>query len=376
MRSHNLIRICAAGAGKTYSICKEAVNNKDRRCTLIVTYTNKGLDAIIMELRKGNNGIIPSKVKIMTWYSFLLNELIKPYQTELFGINFLKSIDFSQMYGNINYRKGKNRYINSCGDVVANEASKLAIELNAISQDGAFRRLEKIYSHIFFDEIQDMVGNDQELIGKLITETSMDVTVVGDEKQSTFTTHNTRKNKGTSGVNIWEYFREFERSGNAKVECNLVSRRFNSEICDFANYIYPSENSISTNMKEVTKHDGVFIILNSDIEVYFNYFKPTVLKYDARTNTHGFLSYNFGECKGMTFDRVMIFPNGPLKDYITKGKPLGSPEKYYVGVTRPKYSIAIILNSLPQGDNQEQIKIDCGRKKISAIHIIPKKEEY
>ena len=56
---------------------------------------------------------------------------------------------------------------------------------------------------------------------------------------------------------------------------------------------------------------------------------------------------NFGECKGLTFDRILIFPNKPFLEYIQKGKALGSPEKYYIAVTRPRYSIAIVVDKFP-----------------------------
>lgn len=57
---------------------------------------------------------------------------------------------------------------------------------------------------------------------------------------------------------------------------------------------------------------------------------------------------NFGACKGETFDRVLIYPNGPLKKYLLKQEMLKSPEKYYVAVTRPRYSIAFVLDELPE----------------------------
>ena len=56
---------------------------------------------------------------------------------------------------------------------------------------------------------------------------------------------------------------------------------------------------------------------------------------------------NFGVCKGLTFDRVIITPNGPFMDYINKGKKLASPEKYYVAVTRAKYSVSFIFPTIP-----------------------------
>ena len=101
-------------------------------------------------------------------------------------------------------------------------------------------------------------------------------------------------------------------------------------------------------MKEVTGHDGVFLIDQNDAKNYYECFKPQVLRFDARSKVENYHAVNFGACKGETFDRVLIYPNGPLTDFVLKGKVLGSPEKYYVGVTRPRYSIAIVLKKMPK----------------------------
>lgn len=50
----------------------------------------------------------------------------------------------------------------------------------------------------------------------------------------------------------------------------------------------------------------------------------------------------------MTFERVLIYPNGPFKDFLLKGKALKTPQKYYVAATRAKYSIAFVMDILPQ----------------------------
>ena len=348
MPSTNIIKIYAAGAGKTHGICNEAIANCKDKGTLIVTYTNKGIESIKGELKKINDGVLPTNVDVMTWYTFLLREMIKPYQTEMYDINSLKSVDFSQQYGKINYATGSKRYVNSNNDVLSNEASKLATELNKKSNDCVIKRLEKIYSHIFFDEIQDMVGYDLEIIGLLIEKTGINITVVGDEKQTTFKTHNTTKNKGNQGTNIWEFFKKYEEQGLVKYKYNLISRRFNMEICNFANLVYPNENNITTIMNETTEHDGVYFIKKESVEAYYRYFNPTVLKYDVKTDTQNMISLNFGECKGMTFDRVLIFPNTRLKEFLNNGIKLSAPAKYYVAVTRPRYSLAIVVDEIPK----------------------------
>lgn len=77
---------------------------------------------------------------------------------------------------------------------------------------------------------------------------------------------------------------------------------------------------------------------------------------------------NFGICKGETFDRVLIYPGGPLNNFILKGAVLDSPEKYYVGVTRPRYSIAFAMKRLPKKLNGfKEVSINIGDNEIKAL---------
>ena len=61
---------------------------------------------------------------------------------------------------------------------------------------------------------------------------------------------------------------------------------------------------------------GVFQILEDDVHEYIHFFKPYILKYDKNTFTLNYPSLNFGVSKGMTMDRVLIFPNGPLNKFL------------------------------------------------------------
>ncbi|MGN0194768.1 MAG: UvrD-helicase domain-containing protein [Pseudoramibacter sp.] len=346
MQCDNLIRVCAAGAGKTYKICHEALHMAKNTHSIIITYTNRGIESVKNELIKANSGVLSDNIDVMTWYSFLLREMIKPYQSELFEINQLCGLNFRLMHKR-NYQKKENplRYVDSKFNVRAEQASALAIELNIRTQGAVINRLARIYDHIFIDEVQDMAGYDLDLIRLLIV-SKIPITIVGDEKQAIFQTHYSRKNANKSGKNVWKFFSSLKNKGLVVVEKNLYSRRFNERICNFANSIYSDANNISTCMKEKTKHDGVFLVLKKDVNQYYQRFHPVVLRYDVKTNTMEYRAYNFGECKGLTFDRVLIFPNKAFLNFVLKNQKLKSPTKYYVAATRAKYSIAIVINNI------------------------------
>ena len=375
MLSNNLIRMCAAGSGKTWGICSDALNfirnNPSPKRILILTYTNRGVEAIEWEIKKQNHGVIPSKINIQTWYSFLLIELIKPHQTYLFQINEVESIDFSAVYGQINYfKKGnKNRYINKNKDLKSNFVAELAIFLNDCSSNLVIKRLEQIYSHIFIDEVQDMAGYDLDIIA-LLMKSNINIICVGDNKQATFKTNTSIKNKKKSGKNIWEFFWEQKSKNIATIEENLVSRRFNESICNFANLVYPNANNMTTSMSEKTNHDGIFFVQKCDIETYYMQFQPIILRYDSRTDVGNFNAMNFGESKGLTFNRIIIFPNKQFEQFLFQKKALGAPQKYYVAVTRPKYSIAFVVDSLPKGDCYEQQVLNIEGKTIFISQLL------
>ena len=371
----NIIKVSAAGSGKTYDICHDALNvvADNTHKVLIVTYTNRGQNAVETEIRKQNRGVLHPRIVIKTWFRFLLSDTVKPYQCYITGeesFNVIKGIDYSQAYGKVNYyRKGiKERYLTRSESVLSNQVSELAVFLNEKSNGKIITRLEEIYNTIYFDEVQDLAGYDIDFL-KVLIDSKISITCCGDNKQATYSTHNTKKNKNITGKNIWQFFATLK---NVEFEKNLASRRFNKDICSFANKVFPIGDSITTIMTEVTCHDGVFLIDKSDANTYFDMFRPQILRFDAKTKIEKQHAINFGACKGETFDRVLIYANGPLSEFVLKQKELSSPEKYYVAVTRPRYSIAIAVKSLPNCLNGfEEVNLDCNNKTIKALYYIP-----
>ena len=369
----NIVRLAAAGAGKTYGICCEALEKirEDKYArVLVVTYTNRGAEAIRTELEAQNFGVLPAKIDVYTWYQFLLKELIKPYQTYITGINKLVSFDFTLEHSRNFARAGTvNRYITDSDNVRSEEASNLILFLDKQSGHRVFSRLKSIYSSIYIDEVQDLAGRDIEILENLFA-LNTSIVCVGDNKQATFQTHSTKTNQKKSGKKIFVYFRELQRNNIVEIQETLCSRRFNSQICSFANYVYPNDNNMTSDMTEVTEHDGVFLIAKEDAAKYFSFFSPQELRYNKTfTNTQGYNAVNFGECKGKTYPRCLIYANKEFVGFL-KGKKLKAPEKYYVAVTRAKYSNAIVVDSLFDAARFEKCKITLGDQEIDAEKFV------
>ena len=70
--------------------------------------------------------------------------------------------------------------------------------------------------------------------------------------------------------------------------------------------------------------------------------------------------YNFGESKGMGFNRVLIYPTEKMKEWILNNATKltnGTRAKLYVGISRARYSVCFVLNE------------DCGTQ-IDGIKVI------
>lgn len=126
-------------------------------------------------------------------------------------------------------REGPKEDINSHGDIRSNFASELIVYLDSISNSRVINRLQEIYSHIFIDEVQDVAGYDLNII-EILMKSDISVTCVGDNKQATFKTNNSIKNKKMTGTNIWMFFEKMVSEGIAEIKKNLVSRRFNGNM--------------------------------------------------------------------------------------------------------------------------------------------------
>lgn len=162
---------------------------------------------------------------------------------------------------------------------------------------------------------------------------------------------------------IFGIFFTISKKRLVEIENLNTSRRCNKQICDFANDVYFTENNMVSGNNEKTIHDGVFILKNDMYDEYCSHYNCQTLRYDKKTQGHFINPLNFGCSKGITFDRTAIIANKTFEDFL-KGKKLKSPEKYYVGVTRAKYSICIFVKDTNNIKNCNTISLDLNGKKV------------
>ncbi|URJ43655.3 UvrD-helicase domain-containing protein [Paenibacillus polymyxa] len=370
MQYDNTLVLACAGSGKTYGMCNDSrsLSEKSTKKILMLSYTHKGIYSIKKEYAKQNNGVLDKNVVISTWFQFILKELIRPYQRSfLEKISQIRSFDFSRMYG-ANYEKKNTTsyFLNRNNDVKANRASEFALLLNKLSDGAVLKRLEETYACIYIDELQDLVGKDIELL-ELLFLSSIKIYCVGDYKQATLKTHNPKSDRKKGGMYVFSYLETCRDSHRINIVKNNTSKRFVSDIANFANLVYPEEPIIGA-LEAEEPATGVFQILQTDIHDYIQHLKPSILKYDVKTPTLGYPSLNFGVSKGMTLERVLIFPNKPLSTFLLDpSKGLKAPDKYYVGVTRAKFSLTFVVEKLKPNRYFFEDSINLGGNNIRVL---------
>lgn len=347
----NKLIIAAAGSGKTTYLVEEALKIKTEK-VLITTFTESNEREIRSKFFE-RNGYIPDNVVIQTWFSFLLQHGVKPYQSVLIEkkINGLLLVNTkSALY--VPEAATEKHYISTNMLIYSDKISKFVCKVNEITKGLIVDRISRIYPNIFIDEVQDLAGYDLDFL-QLLFDTKSNLVMVGDPRQVTYHTHDEVKNKVYNDGGIERFV--LEKCKNDCVEIDKSSlnttHRNCKSICDYANSIFPEYEPCCAEGKESTGHDGVFFVKRDDMEDYLRIYKPVQLRDSVKTKVNPqYQVFNFGESKGLTFERVLIYPTTPIISWILDNSSDLKPQscsKYYVAVTRAKYSVAIVYDFNP-----------------------------
>lgn len=346
MPSPNRALICAAGGGKTTGIVREAFEDKRSRAAL-VTYTRNNEQEIRSKFF-ALSPAIPPHVEVITWYVFLLQELARPYRNFMhnYRIDGLYWVEGRSAQG-IPATQISRHYFADKRRIYSDKISKFIYECNRLSNGAIMKRLSNRFDHIFVDEVQDLAGYDLEVV-ELMLKAGIRVTLVGDHRQSILTTNNNYKNEAFKGINIVKKFHLWEGEQLLTISRDTKSHRCHQHIANLADSLFPNEPPTTSLNSIVTGHDGVFLVPTSKLDQYLTTFRPQILRYDRRTQCSDFSQpMNFGEAKGLTFDRVLIYPHGPCGKWLRSGDPnkiTGSSTKMYVGITRARFSVAFVFD--------------------------------
>ncbi|AIE61734.1 UvrD-helicase domain-containing protein [Bacillus methanolicus] len=353
----NKLMIAAAGSGKTTYLINEALKQTNGN-VLITTYTEANEQEIKRKIIKKNKSI-PKNITVQTWFSFLLQHGVRPYQNYLFEDNINGMILVNQQSGLKYYYKGRpiyfkendtrNHYFNEQLKIYSDKISKFVVRCNEKSNGAVIDRISRIYSHIFIDEVQDLAGYDLEIL-KLLFKSKSNILIVGDPRQVTYLTHHEAKYRQYREGKIKEFVQTECKNCNCIIDEETLnfSYRNNQQICDFSSKLYPNYKPCISKQDDDIKHKGVFLVREKDIDEYLRRYSPIQLRDSIRVNVHkDYPSINFGYSKGLTFDRVLIYPTKPMIKWLLDHNFNLQPQsrsKFYVALTRAKYSVGIVFN--------------------------------
>lgn len=343
MPSPNRVILASAGSGKTTTIVREAGGDVEIRSYLI-TYTNNGRGEL-SDKAYTMFGSIPPQMRISTWYTFILQHFVRPYQAHLHPTR-VSTINFKRGRTARYIKRGQRAYSFSSPDRLhLDKVTDFACLLIEKTNGLPIERFLGICDHLYIDEAQDLSGYDLELI-ELLLIAGLRITLIGDCRQATYTTNDSQKNKAFVGAKIVAKFEAWQKAGLLKIEHQAFSYRCVQSICDFADAFHPDFANTASRNTDVTDHDGLFAVRENDVDIYREIYEPQTLRYSRATKNVAGSPMNFGAVKGMTFRRTLIYPHGPLKKYLSSGdlKDAGKElAKLYVAVTRARQSVAFVV---------------------------------
>ncbi len=361
----NKVIIAAAGSGKTTYLVDRAKEIQSEKI-LITTFTEAN-EAEIKKKFIDLCGCIPTNVTIQTWFSFLLQHGVKPYQSVVYEGKVNGLLLVNEKSGKKGFYKGRpiyfseselpQHYFSNKMLIYSDKLSKFVCRADDVTKGLVIDRIGRIYPHIFIDESQDLAGYDLELIKRLF-KSSANILMVGDPRQVTYHTHNEKK---------YEKYLEGKIEDFILKECSKMvvdidketlntTHRNKEAICKLANQIYPEHLPCGYDKQDATEHDGVFFINPDDVEIYLRKYRPMQLrdKINVKVNDK-YEAMNFGDSKGLSFNRVLIYPTKPMMDWILdhgKGLAYQSRSKLYVAITRARHSVGIVY------DNKKNIEVE------------------
>lgn len=361
----NKLIIAAAGSGKTTFLVNQAIAIQDKK-VLITTFTEANEQEIIKKFID-LNGCIPPNVTVQTWFSFLIQHGVRPYQSVIYDrrVTGLKLVNTKSGF------KGSWRgrpiyfgeddipqyYFTRDMQIYSDKLSKFVCKANELTSGLVVNRLSRVYPHIFIDEVQDLAGFDLEFV-RLMLASETNVVMVGDPRQVTYHTHDEAKYKKYSDGKIEEFIIAECKKYDVEIDKKTLNITFRNkkDICTLANQVFSEYEPCGYQDQTATDHDGVFFVNPSDVNLYLRKYHPVQLRDKATvTVSPDYSVYNFGESKGLTFSRILIYPTQPMINWIVDRKKdlkFQSRSKLYVAITRARHSVGIVF------DNKKGISVD------------------
>ncbi len=352
----NLIVRASAGTGKTHTMVhkieKEINDNHTHKSIAAITFTIKAAKEI-----KDRLTVDVTQHFIGTNNSFAIDEIIKPFMRDVYGLEF--QIDMSTDYSKKveNFEEGieeikKNRILCSYENNKENFIFDLA--QNIIENSLACRLyLKAKYFKIYIDEYQDCDKSMHKFFMYLCDELNIEMFIVGDEKQSIYIWRGAYPDAFKS---IWEKqnFTKIFMGDNYR-SCQQI-QNYSNLLCDETRNLYvPTENLDNIIYISTDKVNWVTEVLSN-----ISYEKKSaVLRY---SNDNARLCANELSSNGLEYTFI---PQLPIADITTDSAWLYMAIAKYCIIE--KYSVFDVISEIPVEGNESKKTVSIIRRLLNKI---------
>lgn len=332
------IKLAVAGSGKT-SYLVNNLNEVDK--TLIITYTHNNHASILERVEERFNKV-PDNIEVQTFFTFLYSFCFSPF--------LLEEIDAKGIYWD--FPPNHTRFFPRDDDddlrfyrskeklLYHNRISKLLLTKKVTKR--IINRLEKYYSKLYIDEVQDIGGHDFNLIMNLM-KAEIEIKLVGDFFQHTYSTSYDGNINKTLHDDLKTFIKKFEKK-NIKVVTDDLNKswRCAPKICQFI-----KENlGIEIYSHTDKKFDMVYLEEKEQIQKIFDDNDIIKLFYQ-KSDSYKCYAKNWGDCKGENHHNdVCVVLNKKATSYFKKNKlyklPSRSRNKLYVACSRPNQNLYLV----------------------------------
>ena len=371
-----MLIVAGAGAGKSTTVVDMALAEAaDQRKVLLLTYT-EGNQSELLKKVCAKASVKPASLRIKGWFTFLLEELIRPYQACMFPTrveNVLFDTSDPHWNGRFQYRGCAEQLIEGVYNprhyltksqtrAHTTYISKLAYRICELTDGAPIERLSHIYRLVLIDEIQDLIGWDYEILKAIAARNDVELVCVGDFRQTLYATAHAKKAPKTMNEKLAAF-------GASGFDIRYLNSNYRSvqPICLFADRIhegffeFQAAASLAGGVPVVfADHVGVFAVKKSDVPAYLERYRPVILRGSRTTEValcNGHRTYNYGESKGMGFDRALVFTTGKQRHFFGGKTNVFDADKtekarnaFYVVATRARYSVAFVFEGDPAID--------------------------
>lgn len=325
--------LAVAGSGKTTKIIN-SINEFDE--ALLITYTNNNAKQLMNRLMD-RFGYLPSNIAIYTYFSFLYSFCFKPLRE----MENVQGIDYYNKAPKYVKQSDPNYYINpNTRKMYYYRLSKYCKKelLDEIKQ-----RIEKYFEYLYIDEVQDLAGNDFNFIINLVKCLNIDVLMVGDFYQYTYST----SNDGNVNKNLHNGFDKYVEifiNNKINIDLNALSKscRCTKIICDYVKdnlgINIESNKSDITSIYEIVNENKLDEVLGNDniVKLFYKDSNKYKLKADNWGNVKG-ITYENDICVVLNKETYSKYKNNRLIELSQLTK-----NKLYVALTRTTKNVYLV----------------------------------